>query len=281
MQLGIFAKTFAGRDPLTVLQAAQAAGYTTVQYNLACSGLVSLPEFVPDEVASAARTASVQTGVGIAAVSGTFNMIHPDLEVRLSGHRALRAIARVAPRMGARLLTLCTGTRDPDDPWRRHPENHTPAALDDLLKSMEVAIGIADQYDLDLGIEPELANVIDSAVRARWLIDEMRSPRLKIVLDPANLFERATHSSQRELISEACDLLADRIVMGHAKDRYGDGGFAAAGKGVMDYPHYLKCLRSIGFTGPLVTHGLNSVDAPAVRSFLRSVLNEIDDENSA
>lgn len=275
MRLGIFAKTFAGGDPLTVLQAARAAGYATVQYNLACSGLLPLPEFVSDEIAIAVRAASVETGVTIAAVSATYNMIHPDPEVRQRGHLGLCAIARAAHGMGTRLLTLCTGTRDPDDPWRKHPDNSTPAALRDLLESIKAALDVAEGYDLDLGIEPELANVIDSAVRARWLIDELQSPRLKIVLDPANLFEREPPLRARGMVSQACDLLGDRIVMGHAKDRYEDGRFAAAGKGVIDYPHYLRCLRSIGFTGPLVAHGLSAAEAPAVATFLHSVMREI------
>lgn len=280
MRLGIFAKTFAGRDPLTVFRAARAAGYATVQYNLACSGLPSLPEFVSDEIAGAVRVASVETGVTIAAVSATYNMIHPDPEVRQRGHLGLRAIARAAPGMGTRLLTLCTGTRDPDDLWRKHPDNSKPAALHDLLASLKAALDLAEEYDVDLGIEPELANVIDSAVRARWLIDELQSPRLKIVLDPANLFEREHPSRARGLVSKACDLLGDRIVVGHAKDRYEDGRFATAGQGVVDYPHYLRCLRSIGFTGPLVTHGLSAAEAPAVATFLHSVMEETSDGTS-
>jgi len=280
MRVGIFAKTFAGRDPLTVLQAARAAGYATVQYNFACSGLPSLPEFVSDEIAGAIRVASVEMDVTIAAVSATYNMIHPDPEVRRQGHIGLRAIASAAPGIGTRLLTLCTGTRDADDPWRKHPDNSTAGALDDLLESLKAALDVAEEYDLDLGIEPELANVIDSAMRARWLIDELQSPRLKIVIDPANLFEKEPRSKVRSIVSQACDLLADRIVMGHAKDRYEDGRFATAGKGVMDYPHYLKCLRSIGFTGPLVAHGLSAAEAPQIARFLHSVVSEMDDGTS-
>lgn len=278
MRLGIFAKTFVGRSPLIVLRAAREAGYTSVQYNMACSGLPSVPEFVPDEVASAVRAAAAETGLTIAAVSATYNMIHPDSGVRQRGHVGLRAIARAAPIMGTRLLTLCTGTRDPEDQWRQHPDNHTRAAFRDLLESMEIALGIAEEYDVDLGIEPERANVIDSAARARWLIDELDSPRLKVVFDPANLFEKESTSKQHEIISHACDLLAERIVMGHAKDRREDGTLAAAGRGVLDYRHYLGCLRSVGFTGTLVTHGLSAEEAPAVAQFLHSVLSGTADE---
>jgi Sugar phosphate isomerases/epimerases len=277
MRLGIFARTFAGRDPSTVLQAARVAGYATVQYNFACSGLQSMPEFVPDEIANAVRIASADSDMTIAAVSATYNMIHPNPEVRRRGLVGLRAIARAAPAIGTRLLTLCTGTRDSEDPWRKHPDNVTPAAWHDLVESLNAALDIAEEYEIDLGIEPEVANVIDSAVRARRLIDELQSARLKIVLDPANLFESGSRSTTRACVSQACDLLADRIVMGHAKDRYADGRFATAGKGVLDYPHYIKCLRSIGFTGPLVTHGLRAEEAPEVAAFLHSVIREVGD----
>ena len=133
---------------------------------------------------------------------------------------------------------------------------------------MAKAIAIAERHNVFLGIEPELANVINSAVKARRLIDEMGSDRLVVVLDPANLFEAEPLEIQRRIVSHAIDLLADRIVMGHAKDRLADGHFATAGTGVLDYPHYLKALRAIGFDGDLVTHGLAAAEAPAVARFL-------------
>lgn len=76
MRIGIFAKTFPGHDPLTVLGAARAAGYSCVQYNMACSGLPALPDALTDADSAAVRAASQATGVAISALSGTANMIH-------------------------------------------------------------------------------------------------------------------------------------------------------------------------------------------------------------
>ena len=121
------------------------------------------------------------------------------------------------------------------------------------------------------GIEPELANVVSDAASARRLIDELRSPRLRIVLDPANLFETAAPEARRTIIEGAVDLLAGRIAMAHAKDRDAAGGFVAAGHGVIDFPHFVQCLRAAGFAGPLVTHGLSEAEAPAVATFLKQV----------
>ena len=276
MRLGIFAKTFDGADPATVLGQVRPAGFTAAQYNLACSGLPPMPDAIGPGVAAAVARAAAVAGVAIAGVSGTYNMIHPDPAVREAGHARLETLARACSAMSAPLITLCTGTRDPADPWRRHPDNDGAQAWRDLHRSMERAVAIAEAHGVDLGIEPELANGVSSADRARRLLDELASPRLKIVLDPANLFEAAPPAARHRIIAHAVDTLADRIVMAHAKDRTESGRFAAAGRGVVDFAHFAECLRAAGFDGPLVAHGLPAADAPFVADFLRRVLDEAD-----
>ena len=274
MRLGIFSKTFDGKEPVGVLGAVRSAGYSAVQYNMACSGLAAMPDEIGADVANAVALAARGRGIAIVAVSGTYNMIHPDPQLRAAGHARLEVLAAACAGLGTRLITLCTGTRDPNDQWKEHADNGSAEAWRDLLASMETAITIADRYDIELGIEPELANVVSSAQRARALIDQLRSPRLRIVLDPANLFEVATRTEQRDTVAAAIELLADRISLGHAKDRHADGRFATAGTGVLDYPHYLACLKRAGFDGPLITHGLSAHEAPSVAVFLQRVLAE-------
>lgn len=275
MQLGIFAKTFEGTDPQAVLAAVKSAGYNCAQYNMASSGLAPMPDAIGEQPARLIAGAALKSEVALVAVSGTYNMIHPDVQTRLAGHRKLEVLAAHCAELTTGLITLCTGTRHPFDQWKEHPDNGSPEAWHDLLEAMEVAINIADRYNVNLGIEPELANVVDSAAKARRLIDELKSPRLKIVFDPANLFEVATLDDQRNVISEAVDLLAERIVMGHAKDRTANGGFTTAGKGVLDYFHYLSCLKAVGFNGPLVTHGLNADEAKDVAVFLKDAMRGV------
>jgi sugar phosphate isomerase/epimerase len=269
MRLGIFAKTFPGTNPNAVLSAAATAGFRAVQYNMACSGLPAMPDRAPKGVVDAIRSATRGTGVEIVALSGTYNMIHPDRAERARGHARLETLAALASSLSIPLITLCTGSRDPDDQWRWHPANASSDSWIDLLASMAIAVEIANRYDVDLGIEPELANVVNSAEKARNLIDQLGSPHLKIVLDPANLFETETLDAQRRIVAGAINRLADRIVMGHAKDRTSGGRFTTAGKGVLDYRHYLACLKAAGFAGPIVTHGLAAGEASGVAAFLR------------
>lgn len=268
MRLGIFAKTVPGTDPASVLSEVAAAGFETAQYNFACSGLPAMPDSVPREAIDAIVQATASSGVPLCAVSGTYNMAHPDPAVRADGLRRLEVIAASCAAIGTRLITLCTGTRDPQDQWRHHPDNGSAEAWRDMCAEMEKAVEIASRHDIRLGIEPELANIVDSAAKARRLLDEMGSDRLAIVLDPANLFEQADLTTQRRIVAKAVDLLGPDIVMGHAKDRAAGGAFATAGKGVLDYAHYLACLRRAGFDGDLVAHGLAADEAKGVAAFL-------------
>jgi len=276
MRLGVFAKTFAGDSPSVALSAARQAGFETVQYNMACSGLGSLPLSVPDAAIEAILAAMAETGVSIAAVSATYNMVHPDRAERDRGRRSFTAIAEAADRIGIRLVTLCTGTRDPHDQWRAHPENASRAAWRDLCDEFESLLQAAERHDLLLGVEPELANVVDSPQRARELLDALRSDRVRIVLDPANLFERASPERRRALVEVAIDLLADRIELAHAKDRDADGRFAAAGKGAIDFRHFLAHLQRSGFEGAVIAHGFPEHEAPEVATFLRAQLHYVE-----
>jgi sugar phosphate isomerase/epimerase len=173
--------------------------------------------------------------------------------------------------MGTSLITLCTGTRDPQNMWRRHPDNDKPEAWKDLQASMREAIRVAGDSDAQLGIEPEVSNVIDSAAKARRLLDEMGSPRLRIVMDASNLFHAGELPRMREIMDEAFELLGRDIAIAHAKDlsRDGEAGHEAAGTGVLDYDHYIALLRRYGFTGPLILHNLTEAQVPGCVQFLR------------
>lgn len=272
MRIGIFAKTFSATGALPVLNAVKQAGYQAAQFNMACLGLPSMPETISPAANDEIAKASSVSGVAIVALSGTYNMIHPDPAVRAGGLARLATIIRAAPLAGTRLVTLCTGTRDAKDQWKHHPDNTGKEAWRDLLEELGKAIALAEESNVDFGIEPELANVVSSARLARRLIDELKSPRLGIVLDPANLFEVASPHQRQSIIAQAVDLLGDRIVMAHAKDRRSDGEFTAAGTGVIDFPHFIRCLRGGGFDGPLVAHGLSEREAPAAAEFLRRAI---------
>ena len=272
MQLGIFAKTFTAQGAGPVLKAVRDAGYEAAQFNMACVGLPSMPDEISPKIISEIASASKIHGVAIAAVSGTYNMAHPNSAMRADGLRRLGVIIANAKAMGTNLVTLCTGTRDPDNQWRKHKDNSTPEAWRDMRVEMVKALTLAQIHGVTLGIEPELANIVSNAAQAKRLIDELKSPFLRVVLDPANLFEIETELKCRSIIAEAINELADHIAMVHAKDRNSVGSFVAPGKGVIDFKFFAQYLKHVGFKGPMVTHGLSEAEAPSVAAFLKSVI---------
>ncbi|MEI9422893.1 sugar phosphate isomerase/epimerase [Mesorhizobium sp. Cs1299R1N1] len=272
MRLGIFAKTFPGTDPAAVLAAVKQAGYETTQFNLACAGLPSMPDVVPADAVAAIRAAARSSGVSLAALSGTYNMAHPDKAVRDDGLRRLGVVIETAAALDIPLVTLCTGSRNAADQWAYHSDNADPSAWSDMVAEMEKALALAENAGVDLGIEPEQANIVTSAGDAIRLIADMGSKHLKIVLDPANLFEHATPEEALTIVAAAIDEAAGHIAMAHAKDRFADGRLATSGQGVVDFPDFVARLKGVGFDGALVTHGLSADEAAAVAIFLRRLL---------
>ncbi|WP_296747517.1 sugar phosphate isomerase/epimerase [Mesorhizobium sp.] len=272
MQVGVFAKTFAGSEPAGVLAAVRDAGFAATQFNLACAGLPSMPDSVPDAAIRAIEAASRHSGIGLAALSGTYNMAHPDQNVRDDGVRRLAVVIEAAAKLSIPLVTLCTGTRNAEDQWAHHPDNADPSAWADMAREMEKALRLAEHHGVDLGIEPEQANIVTSADDAVRLIAEMGSKRLRVVLDPANLFEKASSDDARAIVTKAIERTAGHVALAHAKDRYADGRFATAGQGVVDFADFVGRLKATGFDGPLVTHGLSADEAPGVARFLKGLV---------
>ena len=215
----------------------------------------------------------------MAAVSGTFNMAHPDPAHRRAGLKRLALLAAACPLLGAPVITLCTGTRDRQDMWRYHADNGSREAWRDLAGTMAQALELAEKAGITLAIEPEVSNIVDSAAKARRLLDEMGSESLKIIMDGANLFHAGELPRMTEVLYQAFAALGPDIVLAHAKDlsRDGEAGHEAAGFGLLDYDLYLKLLHESGFHGPLVLHGLTESQVPQCAAFLRDKLSRLPD----
>jgi len=273
MKLGIFAKTFNSESIQCLFESAKSHQIKYLQYNMVCSGLPELPKHIPDEVVQEVIACTIDYDLRIIGLSATFNMIDPDPKVRNAGLKSLAAIAKAGQLMGSDFISLCSGSRDPVNKWKWHPENNSPAAWRDLLETLEQAIQITEEYNTVLGIEPETANVVKNPTLARKLLDEVQCSRLKIILDPANLFEQASNSEQvNGLIGQAFDLLHQDIAMAHAKDRKLDGTFMPVGQGDLNFEFYIGLLRQTQFKGPLVMHGLEEKQVAASVKFLKSIM---------
>jgi len=277
MKLGIHLGIFRRNSLEELLDAAAAHGLQSIHFNFKVLGMPSMPEQLDPATCRQVVRLAAERGLEIASVSGTFNMIHPNVQTRREGLRRLETIVRAARSMNVPVVALCTGTRHPDDMWRDHPDNQSPRAWADLLDSMATALAIAERHGVVLGIEPEVANVVDSAGKARALLDHFASPQLGVIIDAANLLRPESLDHMSQVLDEAFELLGSHLVLAHAKeiDHAGRAGKAPPGRGMLDWKRYFRLLAGCGFQGSIIMHSLAEADVPASVRFLRRLLDEV------
>jgi len=314
MHLGIFAKTFPRPTLEETLDAVVAHGLTQIQFNMSCLGLATLPDRLDESACRWIAQAVHERGLTMAAISGTFNMCDPSDSRLQNNLRRLDVLAAACRWLDTRIITLCTGTLDPHDMWRGHLENVRMSTWERLVQTMREAVRIADRHEVTLAFEPEVRNVVSSAMRARRLLDEIGSPWLKVVIDPANLLHSGDRVRLQEILEEAFDWLGPDIVLAHAKnpptienavklslDEFESLLRLAVGQvrpdileelraklateaGALELEHalrwqpfylpYLRCLMKSGFRGALIMHGLEE-GAVAPASFVLSTMLKV------
>mgnify|MGYP006093558583 CR=1 FL=1 len=276
---GIFSTVYKRESVEDVLDAMVGAGFTATQFHMSCAGIDQIPEVIPDGLCGRIRSAFDARGFEMSGLSGTFNMIDQDPAAREAGFRGLEQLASHAHQLGTSVVTLCSGTMA-DYLWRPHPGNASDEAWDQMIASMARAAEIAESHDVYVAFEPEVSNVIDSAVKAKLAIDTVASPKLKVCIDGANLFHKGELPRMDAILDEAFDLVGEHIVFAHAKDisKDGEAGHDAAGTGFLNYERYLHLLDRVGYDGAVVLHSLTEDQVSESRRFLDKKRLELGNE---
>ncbi len=221
-RLGVFARCYDERTADGLGRLAAADGFSLVQLNLSALGLPTLPDESELRDLDFAGIAGVFAahGVGVWGLSCSYNMAHPDASVRTAQTAAAVRLIRRAPELGVAAVTLCTGTRDPDDMWRRHPDNDSAAAWADMRGSLDALLDAAEAAGVRLAVEPEPGNVIADADAAVRLVRELgeRAHGVGFILDPANLAGGRESDDVADVLRDAFARLGSATVCVHAKD---------------------------------------------------------------
>ena len=258
LRVGLFAKTFAGPGVDGVLDSVAHHRLSVVQFNLSCAGLDTVPAVIDADTCSDIRRAFCYRGIEMAALSATYNMIDPDRSRRELMTRRAAQLIRVAPLLGTHMVTLCTGSRDRHDMWREQPENNSSDSWRDLTETLCQLIPVAEASEVTLGIEPERGNVVNSAQKARNLLNELRSKRLRIILDGANLCNSSSPVGNHHILQEAFELLGPDVYLIHAKEipAGADTKLQAVGQGRMNWKTYFDEIKAIQFSGSIIVHNV-------------------------
>ena len=153
--------------------------------------------------------------------------------------------------MGSDLVTVCSGSKHPQDKWRRHPSNDDPQSWTEMCREFEIICDHATRHGVLIGSSRN--RPISSATRTCGdLLADFPGGPIRMVLDPANIIEDVAPERQRDVIDQALGLLGDHLALAHAKDRHADGTVAPAGrKGRSTGRIFCAVCRPCGFDGAL------------------------------
>ena len=236
-------------------------------------GSVNVEGSLADKLATApmVREETQKRGMTISAVGGPANMVAVDEAQRDQAIEKLKLLVSACGPMGTSVIATCTGSRDPDSMWRKHPDNETETTWRVLRNTLEQVLPVAEAAGVDIAFEPEANNVVNTAHKGLRLIQDMGSRNLKVVMDASNLFGEGDLPRMTQILDGAFELLGDHIAIAHGKDldRDGDAGHLAAGTGKLDYEHYVSLLCALRFDVPVILHGLKEGQVDASVAMLR------------
>lgn len=276
--IGIFARVFPVQHARSLARTVRGLGFSCVQLNLVAVGQPTIPtvdELASIDLAAVARDFA-EAEVSIWGLSATYNMAHPDPAKRAAlSHRAAALIAR-APELGGAAVSLCTGTRDPDDQWRAHPDNTTEAAWNDMLESLDILLDAASHGGVTLAVEPEPANIIRDTDAACRLIGDLgdRAAHVGFILDPANLVAGTDPAGYPQILDDAFTRLGSKTICVHAKDVIPWHERLAGAPG-LEFDHIARLHAGLPTPVPVIIQDIAADEAAAARDLLLAAVHRV------
>ncbi len=97
--------------------------------------------------------------------------------------------AAIAAALEAQHFLIRPGSRNPTGSWTPHRDNHTDAAWDLFIETLaEVAKGL-ESHGVTAVMESHLVSILKNPETCVRMVDEVGSPKLRIVMDYVNHFE--------------------------------------------------------------------------------------------
>lgn len=276
LEIGAFGRIWRGAEVTEIARRMAACGLQCCQWNFSAIGKPTVWGDIGQADCESVRRTFEQHGIRIWGLSCTYNIIDPDVTRRQENTRAAMAMIAKAPALGVEAVTICTGSADPDDMWRWHPDNDSDQAWTDALAAMRQLLEVAANAGVLIGVEPEGGNVVSTAARAARLRDELGTDApLGFIIDIANLVSQDRLSEQTRIIDDAFGLLGPRTIAVHAKDLI-DGCPVAPGAGDLDFTRIASAHRRHSPSAPVIIQDTEPHDVRPVADFLRRTWEQVE-----
>lgn len=226
-----------------------------------------LSGLTPDRCQAIAETYR-QAGIALHSIGVYTNLIHPDAAERGANLEYFESMMRIGGAMGVKVFITEAG------------DYHAPEAAGIAYHFREevwhrmVATGkelatLAERHDAVVLFEPYFGGFLASAKRARLFLEEVGSPRIRALLDPANLLEL---NDLEEMIGQ----LGPHIDCFHAKDRklHVERG-VPAGQGDLDYRKFVTLAARRAPHAPFILEYVGPTDYRQALAHLRHTLEAV------
>lgn len=206
-------------------------------------------------------------GIEIHSIGVYTNLIHPDEAERRANLAYFEAMMEVGAHMNVRTFVTESGHfHDPNAPAPRIPLEFQDEVWTQMVATGRQLAELAAKHDAKVLMEPSHISFFASAKRLRTYLEEVNSPRIRALLDAANLIEVNDLDEMFRQLSPWIDCL-------HAKDRklHVQRG-VAAGKGDLDYKQYVTLAARHTPHAPMILEYVGTKDYKDALAHLRNAM---------
>lgn len=278
-KLGILTGVYGGLPLDEAARRMKEDGFTCVVLNYNYKDIVFNPAKPDWDVLKKITTAMDKNGLEIVGLFGYYNLIDPDADRRKPGEQHMDLLLNNWKRFGSNIISTETGTFDLKSQWDEDPKNHTEEGYKACRTAIDKLARAAEKAKAVIAIECYWKHVIGSAEKAERLLRDVASPALKLTMDPCNYFRNEDLPNMDSALKDIFKRVGKHTALAHAKDvkALPDGGQAlpAAGKGVMNYPLYLRLLAQLDRPMPLTIEHLELKDVARARDYVKAQIEKI------
>ena len=209
------------------------------------------------------------------------NLVNPDEHARTEAVRVLCGAIQLAGWMGSRGIDTGPGSMSSRGPWFPHPENWTPTARRQLVKSLNACAPVAQNCGVYLSMEGHQLVTLESAEVTAEILDEVNSPWVTSDYDSANWITLKEVYDTAAAVNRHFDVLGAHIVSCHAKDVWAEDKLSVhlqdgcPGKGNMDFRTVLRRMETLSPDYPVLPEGCATEDLPQVVALFRGLATDL------
>jgi sugar phosphate isomerase/epimerase len=219
----------------------------------------------PERSAAIAETYRA-AGIAIHSIGVYTNLIHPDEAERRANLAYFDAMMGIGAAMGVHAFITEAGHYREEKPAAGPAFHFREQVWKTMVATGKELAAMAERHGATVLFEPTFGGFLASALRTRMYLEEIGSPRLRVLLDPANLSELNDLGEMFHQLTPWIDCL-------HAKDRklHAERG-VAAGQGDIDYVQFVRLAAKHTPQAPIILEYVGPKDYRQAVAHLRGAM---------